>query len=1163
MARVVSSPLLQLVRRLVEHRRLTEVPDEELLRQFRVGHDEASFHALVRRHGPMVLDVCRAVLRHEADAEDAFQATFLVLAREAGSIRRSAALGSWLHGVAYRTALKAQAMSAKRRAHEARAASREALPAQDLSWGEAQRVLHEELSRLAERHRAALVLCYLQGKTQDEAAAVLGLTKATLKRRLEQARALLRTRLVRRGLGPAALLIASAWPAAAATASAVPAALMFPTVKAALLVAAGQAAAGVVSATAAALAEGVFKDMLPTKIKIATALLLALATIGTGAAVLAYQAAADKPAASAAGPEAGERRPAGADPYGDRLPAGALARMGTTRLRHAHSSFSLATAFSPDGKVLATGGNEEVRLWDVASGWLLREIREGYLHGGSILFAPDGRWLATGDFGSVHVWDPATGRRLCQVPVELGRALAASADGKLLATAAKDGSVLLWDVATGRQAAQLRGGHAQAVFQATFTADGKGLVSLCQANRVCHWDLGTGELRKGVDLRLPARTWAALTPDGQTALVAPIVRKPEPEPSAALWDTDTGKERAKLQGELPRVGFGLAFSRDGKTLALNEADPYGWPALVPVSLWDARTGQFVRRLRLPVRGIVNALDFSPDGRTLLTSGNEPLVRLWDAVSGKSLKEWPAHEDRVQALAFLADGRSLLSGSADGTVRLWEVASGKHLRQLSGHRWGVSAVAVSPDGKLVVSAGHDGCVRVRDADGQEQRRIVLGRPPEELDQREHLVLGLALKPDNKTAVTWTVNPNAGKAAYDLGDLTTGKVLTNRPYRGAVIRPAHEFSPDGQFVLEYVPREGAGAPAAGGGGPAPGAGGPGGGGGGPGGAAEPAWSAELYEVTTGERRLTIPLPDLPAEIQAFAPDGRTLLTATFRSEKKADDWQQHTTLQLWELATGKERLTIPCGSPRRLTRAAVSPDNRTLATAHDDRTIQLWDLATGKELLRREAPDAPARCLAFAPDSRSLASGHTDGTVLVWDLAGAKAARAGAKPDAAQVERWWADLAGADARKAHSAIHGLRAAPESALRLCREGLRPVAEAPADKVRQLVAELDSEQFARREAATKGLAALGEGAIPALRAALKDRLSAEQRRGVEGVLAALDTAGESVRHLRAVEVLELLGNDEARRLLETLARGVPEARLTREASAAAGRLARRPAKP
>jgi RNA polymerase sigma factor (sigma-70 family) len=184
MAKAAFNSLLQQVRRLVEDQRLKEVSDAELLRQFQAVRDEASFHALVRRHGPMVFDVCRAVLRNEADADDAFQATFLALVREAGSIRKAGSLGSWLYGVACRTALKARAESEKRRKHESRAAARPAPPAEELTWGEAQGVLHEELNGLAERYRAPLVLCYLQGKAQDEAAALLGLSKGTLKRRL-------------------------------------------------------------------------------------------------------------------------------------------------------------------------------------------------------------------------------------------------------------------------------------------------------------------------------------------------------------------------------------------------------------------------------------------------------------------------------------------------------------------------------------------------------------------------------------------------------------------------------------------------------------------------------------------------------------------------------------------------------------------------------------------------------------------------------------------------------------------------------------------------------------------------------------------------------------------------------------------------------------------
>src|SRR5262249_21161164 len=156
---------------------------------------------------------------NEDDAEDAFQATFLILARKAGSIRKKTSVGSWLYGVAYRTALKARADSARRQTHEARGPGPAATEARDdLTWRDGPQVVHAGLNRFSERYGAPLVLCYLEGKTQDEAAVRLGVSKATLKKHLERGRALLRVRLVRRGLGPAAVLAASAWPAATASA---------------------------------------------------------------------------------------------------------------------------------------------------------------------------------------------------------------------------------------------------------------------------------------------------------------------------------------------------------------------------------------------------------------------------------------------------------------------------------------------------------------------------------------------------------------------------------------------------------------------------------------------------------------------------------------------------------------------------------------------------------------------------------------------------------------------------------------------------------------------------------------------------------------------------------------------------------------------------------
>src|SRR5262249_20318346 len=247
---------------------------------------------------------------------DAFQATFLILAHKAKSVRKSTSVGSWLHGVAYRTARKLQARLASRHKHERRAARPEACCPEDLTWREVQRVVHEELNNVSERYRAPLTLCYLQGRTIDEAAAHLGLAKSTLKLRLERGRALLRARLVRRGLGPAAVLLAASWPASAA----VPPELLDSRLNAALTITAGHATTGVISANVVALTEGVLNTMWTTKLKALPAAVAMLAGIGLSLGGLAYTLAApaphegDEPPPPAAAKDEPKPPPAGGAP---------------------------------------------------------------------------------------------------------------------------------------------------------------------------------------------------------------------------------------------------------------------------------------------------------------------------------------------------------------------------------------------------------------------------------------------------------------------------------------------------------------------------------------------------------------------------------------------------------------------------------------------------------------------------------------------------------------------------------------------------------------------------------------------------------------------------------------------------------------------------------
>jgi RNA polymerase sigma factor (sigma-70 family) len=330
-----TNPLLQHLRRLTVTARTENASDGELVESFVAEGDDDAFTALFRRHGPMVLGLCRRVLHNEQEADDAFQATFLVFARRAHSLRSRDTLGSWLYGVAYRTALKARCSAARRRTHEA--AARVRAPAEPLSAmtvAEAQEIVDRELAALPEKFRSPLVLCCLEGLARDEAARQLGWPVSVVKSRLEQARELLRRRLVRRGLTlPAAML--SFGMLGTAVQADVPPTLAAATVKATTQVASGAAAIPALSSTVVSLAEGVMKAMFLAKLKVALLVLLALAVFGAGVTGAMHRRAGADPEKPAVGAPRGQApaektgRPADGDrPEPARLNPESLERWG-------------------------------------------------------------------------------------------------------------------------------------------------------------------------------------------------------------------------------------------------------------------------------------------------------------------------------------------------------------------------------------------------------------------------------------------------------------------------------------------------------------------------------------------------------------------------------------------------------------------------------------------------------------------------------------------------------------------------------------------------------------------------------------------------------------------------------------------------------------------
>jgi RNA polymerase sigma factor (sigma-70 family) len=275
---MVESSVQSLNRRISDAGTVDGLTDADLLRRFATDRDQAAFATLVERHGPLVLSVCRRVLGTVQDAEDAFQATFLVLARKAGVIRDPGLLGNWLYGVASRIARKARVGLSKRHMHEKQVRMLPSIEAPAAAVpDDVAPILDEELNRLPEKYRVALVLCYLEGKTNEEAARLLRWPTGTVKGRLARARDLLRNRLVRRGLRASALLLATFLAQARARAAAVPGPLTDATARAGVAFAGGTTPSAAASPTAVRMALTLLRSHRPAKF---LAVVLALLLIG-------------------------------------------------------------------------------------------------------------------------------------------------------------------------------------------------------------------------------------------------------------------------------------------------------------------------------------------------------------------------------------------------------------------------------------------------------------------------------------------------------------------------------------------------------------------------------------------------------------------------------------------------------------------------------------------------------------------------------------------------------------------------------------------------------------------------------------------------------------------------------------------------------------------
>jgi WD40 repeat protein len=822
------------------------------------------------------------------------------------------------------------------------------------------------------------------------------------------------------------------------------------------------------------------------------------------------------------------QQPLRTDRYGDPLPPGAIARLGTLRWRHPRA---FLLSFAPDGKTLVTAGHDDVRFWDISSGKVLRHrpapqgmvdqlavshdgqklalgdwdtlvlwdaaagrarhrIKDAHYCVASVAFSPDGKTAASRNFRdcSVQLWDLATGQRLRRLGTEDHELpsgilnyrpsnLAFSAEGTMVASASEQGELSVWDVTSGK-ALLRRTEKSRDIRSLCFSPDGKLLVWGDGGDTICWWDLARGrELRRVKSFKAGVR-YFAFSPEGET------LASGEYDGTIRLWDVRSGKQRYCTKEE-PFMVSAVTFSPDGKDLL----------AVIggTIRRWEAATGT-ERQSPEGHSGVVSALVFSPDGKVVASGGHEGTIRMWEIATGRALRRF-RHDTDLQALAFASNGR-VLAAAYGNAVSLWETTAGKALHQLKcGEQAWVGTIAFTADDKVLVALDSEEVLHCWETQtGKERRQL------RKMQQDETLRKGV-LSSDGRTL-----------ALIYRGEVRNDQGLTRHP-------------------LVQV---------------------------------------RLGAATTDRELLPFVLQPWSLSDAAFSPDGKTLALALNYTEYPGSGSgrrvpREFCLISLREAATGKERCRLE-GLESPASPIAFAPDGRVLAAVCADGAIRLWDLHTGQQVGGFRGHTGGVFALAFSADGTRLASAGVDATVLIWEMPGdggfpGKQQRA--PLDGAALEDCWADLASDRADQAYRAMSLLAASATRAVPFLKEHLQPVAVVDPERMMQRMADLDDARFRVREQAERDLEGYGELAEPALRSALAGNPSPEVRRRVEALLERHKQgtlSADQLRMLRAIEVLEGIGLPAARQLLEKLARGAPAAHLTQEAKAALERLVRRP---
>jgi WD40 repeat protein len=599
-----------------------------------------------------------------------------------------------------------------------------------------------------------------------------------------------------------------------------------------------------------------------------------------------------------------------------------------------HSSAITSLTFSRDGSRLLSGSRDKsVKLWETATGRLLRTFVGHSDYVTSVAFSPDGTRLLSGgyiDDKTVKLWDAASGKliRTWEAHGSGVEAVAFSPDGTHLLSAGSEyvaahratvGRLKLWDAASG-QLIRIFEGHSNSVTRpvtsAAFSPDGKTLLSGSGDKTLKLWDIANGQVIHTFAGHANEVTSVAFSPDGMRVLSG------SQDQTLKLWDVVSGQLVRTFERPDNWVRS-VAFSPDGTRLV--SASPGGF------RLWDASSGRLMRSFgghSLPVEAVA----FSSDGAHLVSAGGTTL-KLWDAVSGQPIPRFEGYSRSVQSVAYSSDGTRLLSGSADHTLKLWDAAGGQLIRTFAGHKGWVRSVAFSSDATRALSGSDDKTLRLWD--------VASGQRVQTFEGHSRLVASVAISPDGAHLLS-----GSSDNTVKLWDAASGRLIrTLEGHTGWVESVA--FSPDGIRLISGSSDK----------------------------------TLKLWDATNGQLIRTVSGHQTDVKAVAISPDGARVLAGGAHATPRGVIPKS---LTLWDAESGQPLRTFE-GHAEPINAVAFSSDGTRLVSGSWDTTVKLWDAASAKLIRTFEGHAGWVSSVALSPAGKHLLSGSRDGTVRIWNAA----------------------------------------------------------------------------------------------------------------------------------------------------------------------------------